>query len=231
MAARVSNSAIIKDSKLCGSVSVWKDCYVVNSSLSEHVSIGDRSRIENSSFNEWVIIQRDNIIYNSKIGRYSYTGRNLMCWYAEIGAFCSISWNVSLGGANHNYKLLTTSAFLYSDIFDIKGKNNPLYNRFNDKLTIGNDVWIGAGAIVCRGVNIGDGAVIGAGAVVTKDVAPYSIVAGIPAKHIKYRFEEDIRNKLLELQWWNWSIDKIKQNFSLFGKEPTRELIEQIKVL
>lgn len=81
---------------------------------------------------------------------------------------------------------------------------------------IGNDVWIDMNAIVMRGVKIGDGAVIAAGAVVTKDVAPYSIVGGNPAKLIKYRFTEEVIGKLLEIKWWDWDEEKIRRNSAIF---------------
>ena len=84
------------------------------------------------------------------------------------------------------------------------------------QVIIGNDVWIGANVIILPGVNIGHGAVIAAGAVVTKDVEPYAIVGGVPAKLIKYRFNAEERQKLLSIAWWNWSLDKIEKNIELF---------------
>jgi len=93
------------------------------------------------------------------------------------------------------------------------------YSSFDEKLTIGNDVWIAAGAHILRGVNVGDGAVIAANAVVTHDVEPYSIVGGIPAKKIGQRFDDKIINKLLELKWWDWSNEKLFQAKHLFEKK------------
>ncbi|EKO3576514.1 CatB-related O-acetyltransferase [Vibrio metschnikovii] len=95
------------------------------------------------------------------------------------------------------------------------------YDRYSESVIIGNDVWIAAGAVITRGIKIGDGAVIGANAVVTKDVPPYAIVAGIPAKVIKYRFTPEIIQRLLDIQWWNWEEIKIKENFTLFSEQPT----------
>lgn len=86
----------------------------------------------------------------------------------------------------------------------------------NSKVRIGNDVWIGANAVILPGVTVGDGAVIAAGAVVTKDVKPYSIVGGVPAKLIKYRFEPWQIELLLKLKWWDWPLEKIKENITLF---------------
>ena len=98
-------------------------------------------------------------------------------------------------------------------------------------VTIGNDVWIGCGAIICRGVNVGNGSVIAAGAVVTKDVPPYAIVAGVPAKVIKYRFPEYIRKQLVGLNWWNLPEDVIKDNFDLFNSQMDEDAILRIKEL
>lgn len=96
------------------------------------------------------------------------------------------------------------------------------------RINVGNDVWIGIGAIIKSGVIIGDGAVIGAGAVVTKDVRPYEIVAGNPAKHIRFRFDEEIINELLELRWWDFSEDKLSV-LAEFVREPKRFIVESKK--
>lgn len=93
-----------------------------------------------------------------------------------------------------------------------------LYRResFNELVTIGNDVWIGANVVILQGVHIGDGAIIAAGAVVTKDVDDYAIVGGVPAKLIRYRFSERQIKAFKEIQWWNWNMDKIQENMELF---------------
>ena len=199
----------------------------------ENVNIGDFSRIENSEFENGVGIQRNALIYNTLIGKYSYVGKNFTSWYANIGKFCSISWNVGIGGANHDYSKLTTHAFLYSPYMGLMGENEgiPANERFLEECAIGNDVWIAANVSVCRGVHIGDGAVIGAGAVVTKDVAPYTIVAGVPAKPIKKRFDDKTINRLLEIQWWNFNDDLIRENFNLFKSTPDNDVLEKLEWL
>lgn len=226
LTCKIDPTSTIINSYVGDNVKVWKNVSVRESRLCSNVSIGDFSIIERSILKDYVNIQRNNLIYSTQIGRYTYTGKNLTCWNSKIGSFCSISWNVSIGGANHDYERVTTSAFLYSDIFDIKGGNKG-YDRFYNDCEIGNDVWIGCGAIVCRGVKIGHGAVIGANAVVTKDVEPYSIVAGVPAKHIKYRFTPDIIHRLLEIKWWNFPKDVIRENYLLFNTHP-RESLERL---
>lgn len=207
---------------------IWNHVACKNSILGKNVSIGDFSQINNSVLSDWVNIQRNNAIFSSTINRYTYTGRNLNCWNSNIGSFCSISWNVTIGAGDHDYKKITTSAFLYSDIFDIKGLNNSFTN---DKriCSIGNDVWIGCGAVIRRNVSIGDGAIIGSNAVVTKNVEPFSIVVGSPAKHIKYRFDREIIKELLEIKWWDLPINIIKENFKLFGSHPNKETLDILK--
>lgn len=211
---------------------IYKSCDVKDSVLCENVSIGDFSRIADSKFLEHVIIQRNAMVYGTEIGRYTYTGKNLVSWHSKIGAFCSISWNVSIGGANHDYNRVTTHSFLYSKDFGMLDDNKaPGYDRFLQPCEIGNDVWIAANACVCRGVKIGDGAVVAAGAVVTKDVKPYTIVAGVPAKPLKKRFSSEIIELLLKSKWWTLPSNTIKSNFDLFNSVPTVEIAKKILML
>jgi acetyltransferase-like isoleucine patch superfamily enzyme len=131
-----------------------------------------------------------------------------------IGKFCCISWNVTIyAGENHNFNAPSMyTSYHWRHIF---GSSTPQPPMSGSKTTIGNDVWIGNGAIIINGASVGDGAIIGAGAVVTKDVPPYSIVAGVPAKVIRMRFDDTTINRLLKIKWWNWSLDVIAQHEAL----------------
>lgn len=211
---------------------VYKNAFVKNSVLGENVKVGDFARIENSDFCRNVDLQRFAMIYNSQMGDYSYVGRNFTCWYAKIGKFCSISWNVGIGGANHDYNRISQHAFLYAPQFGMLDVDQaPGYDRFDSPCEIGNDVWIGCNAVICRGVHIGDGAVIAAGAVVTKDVEPYTIVGGVPAKVIKRRCPLELAHRLQRAEWWSLPSDVIKDNFELFSQVITEESVYKIEDL
>lgn len=199
-------------------VKLFKDVLVKDSELEDYVSVGDYSKIEASRLRERVRIDRNNYVYGSDIGRHSYTGSNTKIIRAEVGSFASISWNVSIGGANHDYTRMTTHAFLYNDVDCLRPEGMPpVYDRFKETCVIGHDVWIGTGAIILRNVTIGTGAVVAAGAVVTADVPPYAIVAGVPAKILKYRFSEERIAELQEMGWWDWPDEKIRENIELFS--------------
>lgn len=144
------------------------------------------------------------VINWSQIGSYSYVNKNTLIQNAKIGNYCSIASNVKIGLGRHPINLFSTSTLFYTtkNTFNIKLIENDLDFQEYLPIIIEHDVWIGTGAIVMDGVRIGNGAIIAAGAVVTKDVAPFAIVGGIPAKIIKYRFSENIREQLLEKEWW-----------------------------
>ena len=155
-------------------------------------------------------------IYWSKINKYSYISDH--CWVikSEIGSFCSIASYVMIGGGSHPVQSVSTSPVFYS-------KNNVLKTCFfeapfdeYEKTIIGNDVWIGAYAFVKAGVSIGNGAIIGAHSVVTKDVEPYSIVVGNPARVIRKRFDDDVIKELEATKWWDYSDVKLKQKAAYF---------------
>lgn len=225
----IDETAKVVSSEVRPGAGIWKSAYVKNCFLDEFSSIGDFTRTEDSSFCQHVQIQRNGMIYSSSFGKYTYTGRNFTCWHSHIGAFCSISWNVSIGGADHDYRKVTTHAFLYSPNIGLGAEVG--YDRFSKPCIIGNDVWIGCNAVVCRGVTVGDGAVIGAGSVVTHDVPPYTIVAGCPAKKIKQRCDESLSIRLLKLKWWELPDQIIKDNFALFNHDIDEETLDRIEAL
>ena len=138
----------------------------------------------------------------------------------SIGAFCSIAKNVHFTEGNHPLQCITTSQIIYNSEFGFCNNNVSIHDleTRNDKSKIGNDVWIAANVMIMPGVCIGDGAVVAAGAVVTKDVEAYSVVGGVPAKFLKYRFSPKIIERLKKIKWWNWSDEQIKKNIDLLYK-------------
>lgn len=156
-----------------------------------------------------VSLAGQNDIYNNvEIGRFSSLAeRTQLCSGVKIGMFCGIAQDVKIGISQHPLNWLSISKFQYSSELDNIPK--PYTLPANPETIIGNDVWIGTNAIIQPGITIGHGAVIGSGAVVTHDVPPYAIVAGVPAKLIRYRFSDDIIADLLQLKWWNLPYDKI----------------------
>lgn len=162
---------------------------------------------ENVILGKYSSIFKNTILDSCTIGNYTYIQKDSRIYNAQIGNFCSIAEQVIIGAANHRMDTPTTSSYLDSSM-------NYLPKTFeagavkmaeSKGVIIENDVWIGLRAIILDGVNIGSGAIIAAGAIVTKDVPPYSIVGGVPAKVIKQRFNEQIRNKLLDSKWWDKS--------------------------
>ena len=167
------------------------------------------------------VLPRCNLI-RVEMARYSYIGTNTIVSDTKIGAFCSIGSSCSIGGGVHPIDRVSTSPVFYDSSNCFKEKNyisadsrNPVKQP---QTIIGNDVWIGENVFVRAGVNIGDGAVIGAHAVITKDVPPYAIVAGVPAKVLRYRFDEATIKELMATRWWEWSDEKLAENKEWFSK-------------
>ena len=155
-------------------------------------------------------------VNNTSIGKYSYIGDGSFTVNCEIGPFCSIAYNCQIGGAMHPIQRVSTSPVFHKGVNSL-GKNFALFDCIKTPRTIlGADVWIGVNAVIKSGVTIGDGSVIGAGSIVTKDIPAYEIWAGNPAHKIRDRFPEDIKMKLLEMKWWEWDDDKIKEYAKYF---------------
>lgn len=211
---------------------IYKNACVKRTVLGTKSNVGDFGRVEDCVLGNHVDLQRFAMVYNCSLGDYTYVGRNFTAWHSQIGKFCSISWNVSIGGANHDYNRITQHAFLYAPQFNlIDSIEDSRYDRFTDECIIGNDVWIGCNAVICRGVRIGDGAVIAAGAVVTKDVEPYTIVGGVPAKVIKQRCPIDLATRLMATRWWDLNSETIRNNIELFSSEILEETVIRIEEL
>jgi len=205
--------------------------------LSKTVELGSNVKIFRSvvlgkvKLESHVLIQENVLIQSTslvEIGRYTVINGPNTDLYAsvnkiKIGAFCSIARGVAFQEFTHYSDRLTTY-LINKHIF--KENESDIYSKGD--IIVGNDVWIGAHSVILSGVTIGNGAIVASNSVVNKDVPPYAIVGGSPAKIIKYRFNEEIINKLEELKWWDWSIDRIKKNKHLFGQELKLEHLEGV---
>ncbi len=177
-----------------------KGTFVASSHVSWRASIGRQC---------WVR-QGVEVHDNVTVGDYSYVvGPGTLIDEAVIGKFCSIARNTIIGPPGHSYDWISTHPFIYSKFYGVVEHDQPLFQK--NPPTIGNDVWIGVNSVILRGVHIGHGAVIAAGSIVTRDVEPYSIVAGVPARHLKYRFPEHVRRALLGMKWWDWNDAQLKE--------------------
>lgn len=178
--------------------------YLKNVITDPNILVGDYT-VYNDFINDPRDFQKNNVLYH-----YPINNDKLI-----IGKFCSIACGAKFifTSANHTLSSLSTYTFpLFFEEWNLEKKD--ITDSWDNKgdIVIGNDVWIGFEAVIMPGVKIGDGAIIGTRAVVTKDVPPYTVVGGVPAKPIKKRFPDEVISSLLEIKWWDWEKERIKEN-------------------
>jgi phosphonate metabolism protein (transferase hexapeptide repeat family) len=192
---------------------VAPDAEIVESTLGAFVEVGPRTRISHSTF-----------------GDYSYIMEDGQVLFAAVGKFCSIASNVRVHAPNHPTWRVSQHHFTYrsDEYFPGARRDDAIFAwRKENAVTVGHDVWIGHGATITAGVTVGTGAVIAAGAVVTKPVAPYTIVGGVPARPIRTRFPEPIADRMLALAWWDWPHERLHGALADFREMDVEAFLEK----
>lgn len=180
--------------------------------LGKYTEIGPANRLENSSFDD-----------------YSYSGEYCIFQNTSVGRFSNIAAMVRIGPTAHPMNRASLHHFTYRmRMYGLADNDDAEFFawRSEQRSYVGHDTWIGHGAIVMPGVHVGDGSVIGSGAVVTRDVPPYTVVVGVPARSVKERFPEPVMNALLRIQWWNWSHQELSARLADF-RAPIEQFVEK----
>ncbi|MFM9942677.1 MAG: DapH/DapD/GlmU-related protein [Hyphomicrobiaceae bacterium] len=171
------------------------------------------AKIRDSEIGDFVEIHEFVRVRDSRIGSYSYLQEHVALLNTDMGRFCAVAAMSTMGAPNHPYTRVSQHRFTYTPEYywPEQQRDQAFFaDRGSDRVRIGHDVWCGHGVTILPGVTVGDGAVVAAGAVVTKDVAPYTIVAGVPARTLKRRFDARAAERLQRLAWWNWPDDRIR---------------------
>ena len=187
--------------------------------LSEKPAISPSAVVTDCMVGAYTEIAADVWMVESNLGNYSYVMERSNVAYSDIGKFVNIASEARINPVNHPVDWVSQHHFLYrTRQYGLRDSNNEdVFNwRKMQRVTIGHDVWIGHGAIILPDMTVGNGAVVAAGSVVTKDVAPYSIVAGNPAKTLRSRFPQSIWSELEAIGWWDWDHNTLKERLDDF---------------
>lgn len=198
--------------------------------LSETPLVHETARVTDSMLGRYTEIDEGCVVSECEIGDYSYLIRQTEAWCATIGKSANIASHVRINATNHPVWRATQHHFTYraEDYFNNTENEDAFFDwRREGRIEIGHDVWIGHGATLLPGIRIGNGAAIGAGAVVTKDVAPYAIVGGVPARPIRDRFPKGIAERMNALAWWDWSHDRLRDALKDFRELDAEAFLER----
>lgn len=198
--------------------------------LSEQPYVHATAEVTQSSLGRWTEVSERTRISESVLGDYSYVMQDCSLWCTTVGKFSNIAAAVRCNATNHPTWRPTLHHFTYraSDYWDDAEHETEFFEwRRSNAVTIGHDTWLGHGSTVLPGVTVGDGAAVGSGAVVTKDVAPYTIVAGVPARPLRERFDRKTAERFQALAWWDWEHARLRTALDDFRNLSAEEFLEK----
>jgi phosphonate metabolism protein (transferase hexapeptide repeat family) len=194
-----------------GATAAFQDPGTVRKRLGLEPFIHPEASVRDSHLGAYTEVGARTTLAEVEMGDYSYVVHDAQIIYATIGRFCSIASHTRVNPGNHPLERVALSHVTYRASAYGLGADEPGFFdwRRGHRVTLGHDVWLGHGVIVLPGISIGTGAAIGAGAVVTKDIPPFAVAVGNPARVIRFRFPEEIRAALLRIAWWNWPREQL----------------------
>ncbi|QOF70424.1 acetyltransferase [Aminobacter sp. SR38] len=198
--------------------------------LSEQPYVHPSAEVTQSTLGRWTEVSERTRISESSLGDYSYVMQDCSLWCTTVGKFSNIAASVRCNATNHPTWRPTLHHFTYraSDYWEDASHETEFFEwRRSNAVTIGHDTWLGHGSTVLPGVTVGDGAAVGSGAVVTKDVAPYTIVAGVPAKPLRERFDRKTADRFQALAWWDWDHARLRVALDDFRNLSAEEFLEK----
>ncbi|MEE1613711.1 chloramphenicol acetyltransferase [Microvirga sp. CF3016] len=202
--------------------------------LRETPTVDPSARITDCRLGRYTEVGARTILTETSLGDYSYIVHDGEVAGTSVGKFCSIASHVRINPGNHPMQRASQAHFTYRSrqYWPDEVDDDAFFDwRRSHPVTIGHDVWIGHGAVILPGRTVGTGAIVGAGAIVTRDVAPYAIVAGNPARAIKRRFDESIAERLRALAWWDWDHERLRRALPDFRELSVEDFLERYEAL
>ena len=196
---------------------IYENCRITTSSLGKNSIIHEDCAIKDSNLEKHNCLYQNCSLWRVELGAYSYIAKNAQIGMTKIGKFCSIGARLQCTPGIHPINFISTHPIFFSSLKQcgISFANRDYLEEMKG-ITIGNDVWIGNCVFIRDGVTVGDGAIIAGGAAVVKDVPPYAVVGGVPAKVLKYRFDNEVIEELLSIRWWDWEEKRLREAQSFF---------------